>query len=52
MLLICKPIAACETTCKVTTAKFWIYPGVTVGYVNPHMIVSYRMTHDTVVKIQ
>lgn len=22
MLLICKPIAACETTCKVMTAKF------------------------------
>jgi len=44
-----KPVAACETTCKVmTTRLLWIYPGVTVGYVNLHMTISYGIIYDTI----
>lgn len=52
ILLIHKPIDACETTCKVMTDKFWwMYPGVTVGYANVHIIINYGIIYDTIAEL-
>lgn len=49
ILLIHKPGAACESTYKVMTDKlWWIHPGVTVVYVNLHMIISYWIIYNTI----